>query len=284
MFVINLNEDKTRIQVKTNAEQNSQIIAEGHVAADVPDHTVLILFDQIALLPDDHQQIDQLLSTVSSYVSAIYHSLICIRFPRTFDNQIPFDKLEYRNECPDFMSVNTDDLKYYPENNFQGRQDQYELVSDRNIILGYAEQLLQLMTREAFWSETWNLQEMCDRINSATNNAMILDKINHIPCAFGRLFLVESSNEQFGYMSDIAVDSAQQSKGLGRVLVNYLVGVVYNSEKRNSTLCLQCAKEGSGAISATKLYRRSGFEFFHIHGNRIAIFPKKKVASGQRSA
>ncbi|UJR17581.1 hypothetical protein I4U23_004477 [Adineta vaga] len=281
MFVISLNEDRTKIQVKTNDDQESILIAEGDIAADIPDHTVLIIFNQITIPSDNYQQIDQFLSAVFTYIESLYDSLICIRFPKTFDNQIPFDKLQYRNVIPDFMTVTMDHMKYYPENNLQDRQEQYELITDRERIFSYAEQVRVLMNREAFWSKKWDFQEMCNRINSATNNAMVLDKINNCPCAFGRLFLVKSKDDIFGYLSDIAVDSTHQSKGLGRIIVNYLVGIVSNLPDQqlnyHSTLCLKCAKEGSGAISAKKLYQKSGFQFLNDLGNRIAIFPKKRI-------
>ncbi|UJR26113.1 hypothetical protein I4U23_007459 [Adineta vaga] len=283
MFAISLNEDKTKIQVNTNDEQNSISIAEGDIAVDIPHRNVMIIFNHITIPFDDYQQIDQFLSAVHSYINNLYDSLICIRFPEIFDNQIPFDKLQYHNNIADFMIVTMNHLKYYPENNLQDRQDQYELVTDRERIFNYAKQLHILMMRVAFWSKTWDFQEMCDRINSATNNAVILDKINNSPCAFGRLFLIKSKDETFGYISDIAVDSTHQSKGLGKCMVNYFVGIVSNSTipllNFRCTLCLQCAKEGSGSISAKKLYQRSGFQFLNDLDNRVAIFPIKRIAT-----
>jgi ribosomal protein S18 acetylase RimI-like enzyme len=80
----------------------------------------------------------------------------------------------------------------------------------------------------------------------------------------------------FGYISDIGIDISYQSKGLGRVLFNNLVGNCTTQEIKekgiNGTLCLRCAFEGSGAVSAAKLYRRSGFELLNQIGNEIAIF------------
>jgi len=280
MLVVDLNEQTNVIQVKTIDENNSTIIAEGYYSIDVPDHTTLIIFNRIKITPDNHQQIDEFLSVVISYIGNLYKTLIIVRFPAVFDNRIEYDKLEFKNEIPDVMSVTMDHVKYYSDNNLQERQEQYELITDRELILNYAEQLLILMNREAFWSTEWDLKEMCDRINSATNNVMILDKINNRPCGFGRLFLLKTNDEKLGYLSDIAVDSSHQSKGLGRIIANYLVGAFSTQDIKerdvNGTLCLRCAKQGSGALSATKLYKRSGFEFINDIGNRITVFAANK--------
>jgi ribosomal protein S18 acetylase RimI-like enzyme len=277
MFIVDLNEQTNIIQVKTNDENNSTIIAQGYFAVDEPDRTVLILFKYIKIAPDNYQEFDQFLSIVISYVGKFYQSFLCLRLPAIFDNRIDFNKLEFKNEIPDFMSVTTDHLKYYPDTNLS---EQYELITDKQIILNYAEPLVKMMNREAFWSIKWNLEEISNRINSATNNVMIFDKINNLPCGFGRLFLLTTNDELFGYVSDIAVDSSHQSKGLGRIIVNYLVGISVSQDMKqrgiNGTLCLRCALEGTGALSATKLYKRSGFEFVNDIGNRIAIFANQE--------
>lgn len=276
MFVIDINQQISTIQVKTNDENNSSIVAEGNLAFDRPDSTLLIIFNNVKISPDNNQQLDQFLSTVFSYVGELYKSLVCLRLPAIFDNRIDLDKLEFKNKISQLMAVTMDHLKYYPENNSQDKQEQYELIIDKQLILNYAEQLTKMLNKEAFWLAKSSLQEIKNRINSATNNAMILDKINNLPCGFGRLFKLTTNDEIFGYLSDIAVDSIHQSKCLGRIIVNYLVGTFVNQDVKqqgiNGTLCLQCASEGSGALSAPKLYKRSGFEFINDIGNRIAIF------------
>lgn len=282
MFTVDLNEETNAIQVKTDKEGNSTTIAVGTFAVDEPDHMTLILFKHIQIAPNDHQELDQFLSTVISYVGKFYKSAICLRLPSVFDNRIDLDKLELKNKLPMLMSVTLDYVKYYPENNLLDKQGQYELITNKEPMLNHAEELLKLMHKNAFWSNKWDLQEMRDRINSGTNNAMILDKINNVPCGFGRLFLLTTNDEIFGYLSDIAIDTSHQSKGLGRVIVNNLVGISVSQEMKqrgiNGTLCLQCADEGSGAVSAPKLYNRSGFEFVNELGNRITIFGNKDNA------
>ncbi|CAF0722567.1 unnamed protein product [Rotaria sp. Silwood1] len=280
MFFVDLNEQLSLIQVKTNDGTNSTIVAEGNFAFDKPDRTVLIIFKYVTITSDNHQQLDQFLSIVISYVGKLFKSLICLRLPTIFDNRIDIDKLEYKNKNLHFMSVTFKDLKYYPDSDMKNKQEQYELITDKQLILNYAEPLVKMMNREGFWCTQWNCTDMQNRINSATYNAMILDKINKHPCGFGRLFLLTMNNEIFGYLSDIVVDSSHQSKGLGRLIVNYLVGMSVNQNDKqqtvHGTLCLKCAYKGSGAISAPKLYQRSGFEFITDIGNRIAIFANEQ--------
>ncbi|CAF2309529.1 unnamed protein product [Rotaria sp. Silwood2] len=280
MFIVDLNKQSNLIQVKTNNENNSTIVAEGNFAFDEPDLTVLIIFKYVIITPDNHQQLDQFLSIVMSYVGKLFKSLICIRLPNMFDNRIDIHKFKFNNNILHFMSVKIEDLKYYSDNDIQNNQEQYELITDKQLILNYAEQLLKIMNREGFWCTKWNLIEMENRINSATYNAMVLDKINNYPCGFGRLFLLTIDDQIFGYLSDILVDSSHQSKGLGRLIINHLIGMSVkqndNHQNVHCTLCLQCAYKGSGAVSAPKLYKRSGFEYIADIGNRIAIFADEK--------
>jgi ribosomal protein S18 acetylase RimI-like enzyme len=279
MFIVDLNQQTNTIQVKTNDETNPTVVAQGNFAVDVPDCTALVYFNHVKIEADNHQELGQLISIVVSHVGQLYKSLICIRLPSIFDGRIDFDKIEFKNTIPEFMSVTFKDLKYYPENNLQDKQEEYELITEKELIFNYAEGIKTMMNREAFWAKKWNLNETQNRINSATNIAMILDKKTNIPCGFGRLFLLRTNEDIFGYLSDIGIDSSHQSKGLGRILFNYLVGICASQDVKqkwiNGTLCLQCAFEGSGAISAPKLYRRSGFECVNQIGNRIAIFSNR---------
>ncbi|CAF2127378.1 unnamed protein product [Rotaria magnacalcarata] len=283
MLVVNLNEQAKIIQVKCNDEMNSNIVAEGAYAVDRPDLTVLVTFKHVAIAPDNHEQLGQLLSLVISTLGELYKSLVCLRLPTVFDNQIDIDKLEVKNKISWFMSVKNDNVKFYPDNHLKPEQEQYELITDKQLILNHSETLVTMMIREGFWCRPWDLEEMKNRINSATDIAMILDKINSSPCGFGRLFTLKTNDKIFGYASDIVVDSSHQSKGFGRIIINYLVGKsVNNNEKQQNhdvTLCLQCANEGTGAVSAPKLYSRSGFEYIGDIGNRIAIFANNEYYS-----
>jgi GNAT superfamily N-acetyltransferase len=89
-----------------------------------------------------------------------------------------------------------------------------------------------------------------------------------------------NEEETLGYLSDVAVTVSHQGKGLGRFILNYLVGTCvdqYVSQRQASgSLCLVCADRGSGVISAPKLYRSLGFEHLDKIGNQIAIFPSEK--------
>jgi ribosomal protein S18 acetylase RimI-like enzyme len=279
MFIVDLNEQTNIIQVKISNENNSTIIAQGNFAVDKPDRVALILFNHIKIAPNNYQELDQFLSIVHSHVGKLYKSFTCIRLPATFDNRIDLNKLEFKTKIPRLMSVTLDHLKYSPDNNLSDKQEQYELITDKQLILNYSEQLVKMMNRDAYWAVNWNLEEMRNRINSATNNVIILDKINNLPCGFGRLFLLKTNDELFGYLSDIAIDSSHQSKGLGKIIANYFVGISVDHDMRqrgiNGTLCLQCVDRGSGASFAPKIYKKLGFEFIDDIGNRISIFANK---------
>lgn len=277
MFLVSLDEQTNSIQVKTNDETNPTIVAEGNFAYDGPDFTLLILFKKITIAPDNHQQLSELLSTVVKTTGTKFASLILVRLPKAFDNQIDLDKLEFKNKCSILMSVANDDLKYHPDTDLKDQQGEYELITDRQLISTYVDKLFPMMVKDGFWCENWKLEDMKGRINSGTHTVMILDKIKNVPCGFGRSFTLTTADEIFGYFSHILVDRSYQSKGLGRIIVNTLVGMSVNKDDKNQqqtdvTLCLQCADRGSGAISAPKLYRRSGFQHFTDIGSRIAIF------------
>ena len=279
MFIVELNQQTKTIQVKTNDPTNPTIVAQGNFNFDASDRTTLIIFKHIQLTPDHLQELDQLLSSVFTQVGQSTHSLVGVRFPAIFDGRINVDKLEFRNKMTDFMSVTLDHLKYYPEKNLQDNDAEYQLITDKELILNYADDLTEMMSKNAFWAKEWNVQVIRDRINSATEVGVLLDRTKNLPCGFGRLFLLRTNEEIFGYLSDVTIDSSYQSKGLGQVLVNCLVGSCLSQNIKQKqitgTLCLQCAYEGSGALSAPKLYKRLGFEFVVDIGSRIAIFINK---------
>ena len=279
-FIVNLDEQSNLIEVKTADENDATIIANGYFAFDEPDRTVLIIFQHVIIAPDNHRQLDQFLAFIIPYFGKLFKSFVCLRLPTIFDSQIDLNKLEFKNTISNLMLVSRDDFNYYHDNLSQNKQERYELIIDKQLILNYAQQLVKMMNREAFWSTNWDLKEMQNRIYSATKVAMILDKVNNHSCGFGRLFHLTTNDEIFGYLSDIVVDSFHQSKGLGSIIVSYLVGVSASQDdklqKIHRTLCLQCADRGIGAVSAPKLYKRAGFEFMNDIGNHIAIFASKE--------
>ena len=273
MFTVNLNEETRVIEVKNNDSTNSTVIARGNFVVDKPDRTVLIQLNHIQIIPDNHQELNQFLAEIIAHVGPIYTSLLSIRFPAIFDGRIDFDQIKNENKVSDIMSVTLDHLKCYPENN---PSEDYELVTNKELILNHAEQIMLMMHRTAFWAEEWNIEQTKDRINSATQVVLILDRVKNLPCGFGRLFLLQTNEEIFGYLSDIAVDNAHQSKGLGGIIINDLVSICVSQDIKQKgitgTLSLRCADQGSGAISAGKLYRKFGFEHVKEIDNRIAIF------------
>ena len=111
------------------------------------------------------------------------------------------------------------------------------------------------------------------RVDTATRVVMVLDKVNDVPCGFGRLFMMTTGSglkDTMGYVDDIVVESLHQSQGLGWTINNYLMGI--KKEEINGTLCLICALEGSGSISAPKIYKKLGFEFINKFNQSMAIF------------
>ena len=273
MLTINLNEDTRVIEVQSNDQTNSTIIARGHFAVDKPGRTTLIIFNIIQITPDNHQKLNQLLSQTAAHVGLTYRSLVCIRLPAIFDGRFDFEQLKCQNNLSPMMSVTLDHLKYYPEKKLS---EDYELVTEKDAILNSTEQILPMMHRDAFWAKDWNFQGIKDRTQSATHVVMITDRVKNTPCGFGRISLLKTNDEFLGYLSDIAIDSAHQSKGLGSILVNELVSICVSQEVKQKgmtgTLCLQYAIRGSGAISAPKLYRKFGFADMEKLENRIAIF------------
>lgn len=278
IFFINIDEESKSIQVKTNQDCNADVLAEGHFAFDEPGHALLTTFEYVNILPDDHQQLSRFLSTVTLHLGRLFKSLVCLRLPITFDNRIDLTKVDYKN-ISNCMSVKNDNLKYYPDQNIQTKQQEYDLIVDQQLILDYAEPVFNILKREAYWCATLTVDEMRKRINSSALVAMILDKVHNRPCGFGRLFLLKTNSQLFGYLSDVAIDSFYQSKGLGTILINYFVGTFLkqHSQLKPSayTLFLQYAYKGSGAIAAPKIYRRVGLEDLVDLGNRIAIFANK---------
>lgn len=273
MFTVDLNEETRLIEVKSNDPTSSNVIARGNFVVDKPDRTVLVQFNNIQIIPDNHQKLNQFLAEIIAHIGSTYTPFLCIRFPAIFDGRIDFDQIKDENKVPDFMSVILDHLKCYPENN---PPEDYELVTNKELILNHAEQIMLMMHRVAFWAEKWTIEQTKDRINSATKVALILDRVKNLPCGFGRLLLLQTNEEIFGYLSDIAVDDAHQSKGLGGVIMNDLVSICVSQDIKQKgitgTLSLRCADQGSGAISAGKLYRKFGFEHVKEIDNRIAIF------------
>ena len=277
-LLVNLDEETRSIQVKTSDEDNPQTIAVGNFAVDAPDRTALIAFDGVSVRADDYEQLDQLLSTVFSHVGQLYKGLVCIRLPRSFDQQLDPEKLQFRTDVSTVMVAAMDHLTYEPTQPLLG---QYELILDRQTMQSHAPSIQRLMTSNAFWASHWQLEETRQRIVSGTGVAMVLDTSTNVPCAFGRVFMLSSANhERLGYLTDIVVDQPHQSKGLGRVILNYLLqtSVQYDSQSHatGGTLCLQCADQGSGAIPAPKLYSRAGFECPSATGNRTAMFASKQ--------
>ena len=281
MFDVNINNDNSTICIKQNG---STIVAEGRFAVDRPDCMVLIQIIHTTISIDDDQQLHDLIRDLDDVFGQTYRARVVLRFPSSFDNKIDRNKPELKNNISTFMVTNLFDLKYNNDNLIQYDREQYAVVTDKQAIVVYAKQITIIMTTEAFWATQWDEQEAHERILSASAVVMIFDKVNKVPVGFGRMFMMRNNNgneeQTLGYLSDVAVTLQHQNNGLGRVIVNYLVGAYVDQDASqqqiNGSLCLVCANRGSGAISASKLYRSLGFEHLDQIGNRIAIFPSDR--------
>lgn len=282
MFDVDINEENSSIQIKQN---NSTIVAEGRFAVDIPDHMVLVRIIDTIIAIDDIEQLHNLISVVHDSFGKTYNTRVVLRFPATFDNKIDMNNSKLKNNVSTFMAANIFDIKYDSDDLIQYDHEQYALVTDKQAIVVYAKQIMIIMITEAFWAKDWNEEETHNRILSASAVAMIIDKVNKVPVGFGRMFMMRNNNnnneeETLGYLSDVAVNIQHQNKGLGRVIVNYLVnafiGQGASQRQTNGSFCLICGNRGSGAISAPKLYQSLGFKHLDNIGNQIAIFPSEK--------
>ncbi|CAF1251161.1 unnamed protein product [Rotaria sordida] len=245
---------------------------------------VLVQIIDTIIATDDVEQLYNLISVIHDYFGKTYNARVVVRFPAAFDNKIDMNNPKLKNNVSTFMVANMSDLKYDNDDLVQYDHEQYVLVTDKQAILVYANQIMIIMTTEAFWAKDWDEEEAYNRILSASAVGMIMDKVNKVPVGFGRIFMMRNNNnneeETLGYLSDVAVNIQHQNKGLGRVIVNYLVSVYIgqNASQRptNGSICLICGNKGSGAISAPKLYRSLGFEHLDNIGNRIAILTSDK--------
>ena len=281
MFNVDVNDENGSIQIKEN---DSTTVAEGRFVVDRADPMVLVRIIQTTISADDHQQLHNLISGIHDHFGKIYKGGIIVRLPPTFDNKIDKNTPELKNDVSEFLLVTMSDLKYDDDNVIQYDREQYALVTEKQEIIVYARQIMMFMNVEAYWATHWDEQKVHDRILSASAVSMIFDKANKVPVGIGRMFKMgnnnDNENETLGYISDIVVHIQHRGKGLGKVIVNDLIGAYIGRDviqrPANGLFCLVTADRGSGAISAPKLYRSLGFEHLDKIVNRIAIFPSVK--------
>ena len=171
------------------------------------------------------------------------------------------------------MAVQIADVRYDDDDISLCEQEKYIFITNKQVILEYSQQIAEMLDANAYWVDNLNREDISNRIESAKRVIMVLDKANDMPCGFGRLFMMTTNcepNESMGYVDDIVVDSQHHRKGLGWTINNYLMGI--KKEGINGTLCLMCVNEGTGAISAPRLYKKAGFEFVPDIHNRYCTF------------
>ncbi|CAF3666431.1 unnamed protein product, partial [Rotaria sp. Silwood1] len=114
------------------------------------------------------------------------------------------------------MVANMSDFKYDNDDLVQYDRERYALVTDKQAIVLYTNQIMIIMTTEAFWAKDWDEEETYNRILSASAVIMIMDKMNKVPVGFGRIFMMRNNNnneeETLGYLSDVAVNIQHQNK------------------------------------------------------------------------
>jgi ribosomal protein S18 acetylase RimI-like enzyme len=272
MLIFHQNEDNRSSEIR---DHEKQTIAGGCLAVDTADPSVLVIITTTIILPNNHEQIDQLLSIIAYTLGSHNHSRVFIWLPM-FDSHFNMSQQQVKSKDDCLMVVDILDLK----NNdaIEWDHERYEMITKRETIEAYAKPLTVLMRDNAFWAKEWTEKGAKDRIYSASGIFLIVDRINGEPCAFGRIFTItanESQGEKLAYLSDIVVCSQHQRKGLGAIVVSTLVNMFvdgYTGHELLGRLCLWCANQGVGALAAPKLYRRFGFEFsWSPQHNRLAL-------------
>jgi ribosomal protein S18 acetylase RimI-like enzyme len=289
MLNINIDKDNGFFHIQKSNGSNSITICQGYFSCDQPDSTTLIIITQIAIVPQDHDQLYDILSYISKIFIESYTNKVFLRLPSTFDGQIEVHVLDFNEKVPSLMTLNRIDLKFVDNDLVPYNREKYALVIDKRIALDYSEDLLTLMNVEAYWANNWTSTQMRNRIESASAIAVILDRTTGLACGFGRLFVVKENGDveisTFGYLSDICVHSDYQRQGLGRVIANSLIGAylssTINSKETDASLALLCTNRGSGAIAAPQLYRKFGFQFINQIRNAVAVFGFRKPPVAQ---
>ncbi|CAF0894882.1 unnamed protein product [Adineta steineri] len=286
MVSLTIDQDNGTFHIQ-NADGNDAItICEGYFACDQLDSTTLIIITRIAVAPQDHEQLYDILSYIGKVFIESYTNKVFLRLPSTFDGQIDMNVLNFNEKVPSLMTVKKIDLKFVNDDMVPYGHEKYALISDKHIALNHSEELLTLMNVEAYWANSWTGTQMRNRIESASAIAVILDRTTNLACGFGRLFMVKENGDEeistFGYLSDICVQSNYQRQGLGRMIVNSLIGAYLSStinlKETDASLTLLCTNRGSGGAGvASQLYQKFGFEFINLIKNAVAVFGYAKA-------
>lgn len=264
MFNININKTNSSIIIQNN---ESIDIAKGKFLFDRPDSTLLVIIYELTV---DFNDIELFLSKVLSFLSEYYKARVFLRLPM-LDHHSKLNQIQVSNQPSTAMIVSTAKIIY--QNPLEYNQNNYEFIFDKDRIQTYANDLFNLINKNAPWVIDLTLKDIDERIQTSERLIMILDRTKNVPCAFGRLLLINKTNEfteQIGYVDDIIVDSDYQGQGFGWKITNYLMGITTQIE--NLTLCLACVDEGIGALVAPKLYLKFGFQFVNQLQNDFAIF------------
>jgi hypothetical protein len=219
MFDVKLNEESHSIQVTYFDESNMQLIiaANGCYLIDRVSHIALVVITYITISSNDNR-LHQFLSSILSHVGQIYRVGVFLRLSM-FDGQINMDKLQFKNMYNNIMAVTTDHIKH-DNDLIQFDQEHYALITDKEILLDYSQQLTIMINENEFAAKQWNSEETQNRINVASYVAMMIDKTKNVPCGIGRLLMIKSKNdckETFGYLSTIGIDRYHQKEVLVRL-------------------------------------------------------------------
>ena len=273
MFEVEVIQLNSSIVVKhPDINNHLTVVANGKFAVDTANRAILVVITHTTISSNDTCLLGRFISDVMSSIGKHFSAFVFLRLPM-FDGQLNADELKLENKPSTTMAAEIADVRYDDDGTIQYDHEKYTFITDKQVILKYSSQLTQMLNKNAYWVGHLNSDHINDRVQLAKRVVMVLDKANDVPCGFGRLFMMTKDGEAsdiMGYLDDIVVENQHHNKRLGSVINNYLMGI--KTEGVNGTLCLVCVNEGTGAISAPRIYKKAGFELISDICNRIALF------------
>lgn len=254
-YQITIAPDKGFISIK----ENGRLIDQAAFAYDKIDKTALVSFnDAVTAIPAT--AIDQLLSELTRYVQAQSgeKSKIFTTFPLSANTII--EQAGYAMAINDRIMIMHKNTKVLPEISAPKLEGSNLIInSDKKELAKNSAQVLALAHQDAYWGEHWQQPEVHQRIDSASIAMSVNLQKQNIIQTIGFVRLV--TNGQIAYISDMVIDRAYQSKGIGKYLFCSLLKEAYQLYPQVNTYTLMVADQGIGKIAAPKLYSHFGFEY-----------------------
>ena len=276
MFLLTINEDSNSFIVYEQSE-NSEPIAHGFFSHYQYEKTILAKIISIVVPSEEAQQwLYNLVEHISDFLTEKYSACLFLRLPSTCDRYVDMALLNFNTKWPSLMAAHCQNLTSMNDDAVSYDHERYELVTENTVIHQRIEELWKIMVEVAFWVKQLTVEQLIGRVNASKKTVIVLDRQTQEVCGLGRLIILEDShkksNSSLGYLGDICVPMKYQGRGLGQAIVNTLVTEYLRSINNDSSMCLICADQGSGAVPAPKLYRRFGLEYVEKLKNDIAIF------------